>query len=163
MYFERQCICFDVLLNLIICNAQSNTDFNFHENLYKHINKIVLPINYINMHAFHGFIETPILKGDGRNSSQGAQQMLVHKKVIFDSYYCIKHIMWCWKLHRFSLKHISKFSFSVTHFHVFTAIVCILENATYHFDAMFLCFLQELLLILTSDFVTAQQAGELPW
>ena len=56
-YFERQCICFDVLLNLIICNAQSNTDFNFHENLYKHINKIVLPINYINCMHFMGSLK----------------------------------------------------------------------------------------------------------
>ena len=37
------------------------------------------------------FIINQRLLGPVANSSRGAQQMLVHKKIMFDRYYCIRH------------------------------------------------------------------------
>ena len=45
-----------------------------------------------------GAVENTSLKGQGFNSSQGAQQMLVHKKFMFNHYYCIKTYYYARKL-----------------------------------------------------------------
>ena len=37
-----------------------------------------------------GGTENPSLKGESFNSSRGAQQMLIHKKMEFGRFYCIK-------------------------------------------------------------------------